>query len=127
MLLLLQLDIRMSLLPIGRSVLLLVIVLLLVLVVQGSGTTFTSFVFVNCYGNLGAISMLTIRIAYGSRLLFFILVLVLLRLLNLLLQAYSLLVTCSLLLHPDNLQFLLFDGCLLHFDLLLLFKQGLPL
>jgi len=32
-----------------------------------------------------------------------------------------------LLLHPSDLDFLLFDGCLLHLDLLLLFKHGLPL
>lgn len=29
--------------------------------------------------------------------------------------------------HPSDLDFLLFDGCLLHLDLLLLFKHGLPL
>jgi hypothetical protein len=32
-----------------------------------------------------------------------------------------------LLLHPRDLHFLLFDGCLLHLDLLLLLKHGLPL
>jgi hypothetical protein len=32
-----------------------------------------------------------------------------------------------LLLHPSDLDFLLLDGCLLHLDLLLLFKHGLPL
>ena len=78
MLFLLQLDVSVSLLPIGRSILLLVIVLLLVLVVKGIGATFACFVFVDCYGDLGSISMLTIRIGYGSRLLFLIIVLVLL-------------------------------------------------
>jgi len=32
-----------------------------------------------------------------------------------------------LLLHPCDLDFLLLDSCLLHLDLLLLFKHGLPL
>jgi hypothetical protein len=72
------LDVSVSLLPIGRSVLLLVIVLLLVLVFEGSGSTFACFVFVNSFGDLGSISMFTIRIGYGSGLLFLILVLILL-------------------------------------------------
>ena len=78
MLFLLQLNICVSLLPIGRSVLLLVIVLLLVLVVKGSGATFACFVFVDCDGDLPIISVLTIRIGYASGLLFLIFVLILL-------------------------------------------------
>ena len=78
MLFLLQLDICVSLLPVSRTVLLLVIVLLLVLVVKGSGATFACFVFVDCNGDFRIISVLPIRIGYGSGLLFLILVLVLL-------------------------------------------------
>ena len=77
MLFLLLLNICVSLLPISRSVLLLVIVLLLVLVVKGSGATFACLVFVDCNGDLRIIGVLIIRIGSGSG-LFLLLVFVLL-------------------------------------------------